>query len=251
MKKIKKKIALLFAAAVLCFGLSISPLTAVAESTMETTEATSENSVSADDVAIDEETPTEEKNAPNSENLELKTEDSGYTMDPELEKYLQPLICAAGGLGGTLMVVLWGLMLFRKGLKVFKEVRSWWKEKKEELANDGIDLAKIRSDIATSITSNEEVKAKLEELSRQNKEEYQAFLTAVNSAVDAAASMVKSVEASCEKRVAHCEREYLQIKEILIMIATGNGELIRRGTADEIVKKFNEEKLEVEGENVG
>ena len=77
------------------------------------------------------------------------------------------------------------------------------------------DMMKVRN---LGKKSLDEVKAKLEELSRQNKEEYQAFLTAVNSAVDAAASMVKSVEASCEKRVAHCEREYLQIKEILIMI---------------------------------
>ena len=252
MKNLKRRIVVIFAAAMLCFGLSVAPLSAKAETEtiVESSDIVSKNEVSTDDIIAGEETPVEEENASNSSNLELETDD-GWGMDPELEKYLQPLICAAGGLSGTAMVLLWFALLFKKGLKAFKEIRSWWKDKKEELANDGIDLAKIRNEIVNAITSNEEVKAQLEELSRQNKEEYNAFLSAVNTAIDSATKLVSAAEEACEKRVEICEKAYQQIKEILILIATGNSELIRRGIADEIVRKFMEEKLEVSEENVG
>ena len=246
MKRLKRKIALMLAIATAWLGLSFSPMIVKAEDVVEKPTQESEILDSMDESKI----PVGNKNVEISgenETVDGEEPDDGYNIDPELEKYLQPLICAAGGFGGTLMVILWAVFFFGKATKAFKGLVSWWKDKKEELANDGIDLAKIRDSVAAAVASNDEVKTALQALSEQNKEECKAFLSAVNTAIDAATNLVNTAESACEKRVALCEKEYQQIKEILILVATGNSELIRRGIADEIVKKFTEEKIQVEG----
>lgn len=249
MKRLKRKCIVMLAVVTAWFGLSLSPMIAKAEDVVETSSQESEILESTDESSIVEEIPVEEENVEISAKTETTEEtatEETYAIDPELDQFLQPLICALGGLGGTGAVLLFALLFFKKAKKAFKELITWWKSKKEELSNDGIDLAKIREDIAQSVSSNEEVKQALSALSQKNSEEYQAFLSAVNTAIETATGLVKTAEAACEKRVELCEKEYHQIKEILIMIATGNGELIRRGTADAIVKKFNEEKLQME-----
>ena len=185
---------------------------------------------------------------PDENNQESAIEPNNQAIiDEELDKYLQPIICAVAGISGTSALVLVFAAFSGVIKKKFKEIVVWWKSKKEELSKEGVELNAIKAEISEAVLSSKEVKEQLEILSKQNHDEYIAFLTAVKEAINAATEMVHTSQEYYEKKAKIRDKQYEQVKEILILIATGNSELVRKGVADEIVKKFDTETLNEKG----
>ena len=87
-----------------------------------------------------------------------------------------------------------------------------------------------------------EIKALLQQAYENNKAQYLAFKQAIEDAVKTAADMVSTMKTNFEANAAEIQKQYEQIREILIKMVVGDAELVRKGIADDIVKALEKKK---------
>ena len=125
-------------------------------------------------------------------------------IDEDFDKYLQPLICAAAGLGGTILIVLLVSWFLKKGKKKIDACLS-----------------------------------QIETVSTELKKNYGAVLNLYADVEKA----YKELESTPEKIMGVLDlvsEHYCKIIEILGLISVGSSELVRKGVADEVTKKVEE-----------
>lgn len=222
-----RRIALIFATVLAFIGFSFSPVIAYAE----TNETSVEIEVSASDSVTDEEVVDSVEKVENYSN-----------EDEELERVLLPTICGIVGLAGTAALYL----LFSGKLgslkKIFNSLVGWFTEKKEELANEEIDLKKFKEDLTVAVKSNEEVKALLAESFESNKEQYQKFVGLIEKTAQKVFEECAKTLHEASKQEEIVQAQYERIKSVLLKMAAGNSELVRTGIADDIIKELEENK---------
>ena len=98
------------------------------------------------------------------------------------------------------------------------------KTKQEEVENEEETLKEIKKGVHDAYK-------KLVELREKNSEEYAEILSAVKK-------LVSRVLNENEDTLKLTDEHYNMIMQILEMIAVGNSELVRKGVADDIVKKI-------------
>lgn len=164
------------------------------------------------------------------EESESKLTESAMVVRSEedkLERILLPVLCGIAGLFGSmlLLLLLKGKLLELK--KIFLSLVSWFKKEQMSLADEGIDLKEYKEKIIAAVSSNEEIKNALEDAYNSNKEQYGLLQKDNASFIDLLLEKTSIVQ-----------KQYDQIREILIKIVIGTPELIRNGIADEIVNSY-------------
>ena len=166
--------------------------------------------------------------------------------EPEKEEdvntILLPVVSGIVGLVGAGLLYLLFSGRLDKLKKAFSDIVSWFTKKKEELATEEVDLKKFKEDLTAAVCSNEEVKALLQQAYENNKEQYLAFKQAIADTVKLSTEMVGEMKKSFDIRAEEIEKQYSQIKEILIKMVAGNAELVRQGIADEIIKTVTDKE---------
>ena len=160
----------------------------------------------------------------------------------DINTVLLPVVCGIVGLLGSCLLFLVFRGKLDKLKKAFSDIVSWFTKKKEELATEEIDLKKFKNDLTEAVSSNEEIKALLQQAYENNKAQYLAFKQAIEDAVKTAADMVSTMKTNFEANAAEIQKQYEQIREILIKMVVGDAELVRKGIADDIVKAFEKKK---------
>ena len=90
-----------------------------------------------------------------------------------------------------------------------------------------MSLKEYKEKIIAAVSSNEEIKNALEDAYNSNKEQYGLLQKDIASFIDLLL-----------KKTSIVQKQYDQIREILIKIVIGTPELIRNGIADEIVTSY-------------
>ena len=257
MKKFLKKIGLILAAVAVAFGFGFMPMTAYAEEVTETPEIGTENTENSGDTATDGEIPETNENG---ENTDVETGNNTIVDEPSEDKDKQTVIssaiCGVVGLTGTAVLCLIFSGKFTSVKKIFESIVSFFTEKKEELATEEVELKKIKEDLSTfksdlmsAISSNDQIKTLLEQSYENNKAEYEMLRSVIKETVNTAVDMVKEMKGCYENRALVLEKQFVQIKTILVKIATGSSELVRQGLADDIVKMLEKDvAAEAKGE---
>lgn len=156
--------------------------------------------------------------------LDEETQDGTPIIDKDMDKFLQPILCGAAGLVGTLIVVAIVLFFLKKYGKEVKEFLKWLRERKVSFENEEKTLKTIDGHILSTYN-------KLEELREKNGTEYAEVLKLVKDLI----STVLKENADTHHIT---DEHYHKIMKILEMLAVGNSELVRKGVADNIVKEI-------------
>ncbi len=167
--------------------------------------------------------------------------------EEDMNTILLPVVSGIVGLAGAgVLYLLFSGRLDKLG-KAFNEMLSWFTKKKEELETEEIDLKKFKEDLTAAVCSNEEVKALLQQAYENNKEQYIAFKQVIADTVKTSVEMVGEMKASFDSRAEEIQKQYKQIREILIKMAAGMSELVRQGIADDIVKSLADKETKKKG----
>ena len=160
-----------------------------------------------------------------SEDIEAKEEN---TVEDTNEVVL-PVICGIAGIVGCALIALIVGKNWSKIKDSFDAIIEWFKSKKEEITNEELDFAEIKSGISDYIKSNEKLKALLDSAYKENAKEFERFAELIKETVRTVLG------------------EYEKIKKALLLITQGEAELVQRGVADEVLKLLGvpaEEKKE-------
>lgn len=232
MKRMKYMVVTVALAALLFCGVTPC-LYSVAAATAETTSVENTEMVetpeNTDDTTLDE--PSDEKES--------------------VKDITLPVLCGVTGLSGVALLYL----LFKGKLKkigtAFESIVSWFREKKEEVTTEELDLKKIEQEFASAVETNETVKELLQQAYERNREEYDTLCCMIKETMTTAVDMVGEMKACYENRATTLERQYEQIKTILRKITAGSSELVRRGVADEVVELIENDVATKGVKNVG
>lgn len=172
----------------------------------------------------DEGIPAEGESIENSSVLDEETPVNEPIIDEDVDKFLQPILCGAAGLCGTLIVVVFVLVFLKKYGKEIKEFLKWLRERKLSFENEEKTLKTIDEHILSTYN-------KLEELREKNGTEYAEVLKLVKD-------LISTVLKENADTLNMTDEHYHKIMKILEMLAVGNSELVRKGVADNIVKEI-------------
>ena len=218
MSKFKKLFLSALAVCALSIGVGINPVTAYAEDSAETPEISAE-------IETSEEVVEDSESVENSEDIGVKEENSVE----DTNEVVLPVICGIAGIVGCALIALIVGKNWSKIKGSFDAIIEWFKNKKEAITNEELDLAEIKSRISDYIKSNEELKALLDRAYKKNAEEFEKFAALIKETVRTVLG------------------EYEKIKKALLLITQGEAELVQRGVADEVLKLLGvpaEEKKE-------
>lgn len=224
MKKLKIVFVAGLAALALCFGFFLPVAYVSADEVSETSEISAEIGAESLESVESVETPAESESVENTPVLDEETQDGAPIIDEDMDKFLQPILCGAAGLIGTLIVVLIVFFFLRKYRKEVKEFFKWLRERKVSFENEEQTLKTIDEHILSTYN-------KLEELREKNGTEYAEVLKLVKDLI----STVLKENADTHHIT---DEHYHKIMKILEMLAVGNSELVRKGVADNIVKEI-------------
>ena len=181
----------------------------------------------------------EEEEPPDTPIVDVSTEESALEeVKDDSSEIISPIVSGLAGLAGAALLYLAFSGKMGKLKEAFEGLLSWFKKKGEEIAAEEIDLKKIEEGFLQAVKSNEGVQKLLEEAQARSSEEYQAVLSAVTGLAKEMSDTVLTMKAVYEVRAEEIEKQYNQIKSVLIKIASGDANLVRRGVADEIVKEL-------------
>lgn len=218
MSKLKQMIVSAFAVCALAVGVGINHVTAYAEDSAVIPEISAE-------IETSEEVSEESANVENSEDIEAKEENAVE----DTNEVVLPVICGIAGIVGCALIALIVGKNWSKIKGSFDAIIEWFKNKKEAITNEELDLAEIKSRISDYIKSNEELKALLDSAYKENAKEFERFAELIKETVSTVLG------------------EYEKIKKALLLITQGEAELVQRGVADEVLKLLGvpaEEKKE-------
>ena len=224
MKRLKTLVVAILAVAGFAAWGSVPAYIAGADEVFAPPEISVEISEKTTEYAAGVQTPADGEIFKNSDTLESVSSANELIIDEDVDKFLQPILCGAAGLVGTLIVVAFCLFFLKKYGKEIKEFLKWLRERKISFEEEEKELKAIDEHIL--LTYN-----KLEELREKNGAEYAEVLNWVKD-------LISKVLKENADTLNLTDEHYHDIMVILEMIATGNSELVRKGVADNIVKKI-------------
>lgn len=148
-------------------------------------------------------------------------------LTDENQWIVQPVVSGAIGLIGTLLVqALFGGKL--NGLATsFNTIVSWFKKKGEDLAQEEVDLKEYKSSLESAVESNKKVQENLESMKND-----------FDNGLDDITDKYNETQETIKKHMEVVNGNYNTIKVVLMQMAAGNPDLIRNGTADDIIKQL-------------
>ncbi len=184
--------------------------------------------------------PPDEK--PEIDNSEESFEEGKETALTD-EEIMVPIIGGLASIAGVALLYLTFRGKLGKLKDVFEGIAAWFKKKGEDLATEEIELKAIQGKIVDAIKSNEDIQKTLKKAQERNSEEYQEILSKVRGLTQDMANNVCEMRDVYIKRAEEVEKQYMQIKDVLIKLAAGNPTLVRSGVADELVKTLQEKEI--------
>jgi hypothetical protein len=172
-----------------------------------------------------------------------QTTEETLTAQNESSEIILPVVSGFAGLAGAALLYLAFSGRLGKLKTAFDGIVAWFQKKGEDLATEEIDLKKLEEQFLEAVRSNEEMQALLKEAQERSAEEYKAMLSAVQGLAKNMSEAVGEMRATYERRAEEIEKQYHQIKDVLISIAAGNPNLVRSGVADKIVKTLEKKDV--------